>query len=145
MIWVICVIGICWYPHSLARVSRLGYDLPIFWEAGRGNLVDGWLYRDWLAVIFTPLGWLPIWGGFLVVYLVSLYAWWKIGERVGWIWFLVSIYPMLLCLELGSLTAILGWMCLTALGSLVAGLFKPYLLVFSCIHAFRFGYGEIKR
>jgi hypothetical protein len=130
---LIFIMGLLWFPHSLERVKSLGYDFPIYLSKGKG-----WLYGDWVGWIFEPFRWLQFDYAFLLWYSVLVLCWILIISktqefRVGWVLWLCSFYPILLCLELGQITPLLAWLCLSPVGSVIAGFVKPYLFVFSII------------
>jgi hypothetical protein len=131
---LIILVSFAWFPHSLERVHRLGYDFTIYWMAGQGVLRADWVYSDHLAPVFLALGALPHDVGFAVLYSLSVLAWLSFAGRVPGL-ALLAAYPMLLSLELGQITPVLAWLCLSPLGSIVAAWFKPYLAVFVVVHA----------
>lgn len=130
----IIVLSFAWLPHSLERVRALGYDFTIYWLAGQGVFRPDWVYSDNLAILLRPLGALPHDVGFAVLYSLSVLAWLAFAGRVPLLAGLAT-YPMLLSLELGQVTPILAWLCLSPFGSVVAAWFKPYLVIFVVLHA----------
>lgn len=153
-ILVSVIVFVMWYQHSLERNERLGYDFRIYYEAGRGNLgyttSDGlsWLYPNNTRFAFTPLGWLSFRWAFFVFYLVEFIAWGYICKRLyafgsgGIIISVLCLYPVLLTLESGNISLILSALCLNPVGVVVAGLFKPYYLVFLVLHVAKYVRGR---
>ena len=132
-------IFIAWLPHSIARVYALGYDYPIYYLAARGVRQTAWLYPDYIAPVF---GWLTfgssMYWGFVVFYILSILAWAYVASKIkNSVVVGLSIYPMLLALELGQVAPILVAMCCTPVGAVVAGLCKPYCALFGIWHAAR--------
>jgi hypothetical protein len=147
LVCVLCIAGVLWFPHSLERTLRLGYDFPIY-LAGPGH--PGWLYRDWLSFVFEPFRALPYAWAFGAWYVLCLGAWLRLvylvsGSKAGVVVAVASTYPALLSLELGQISPILAWLCLTPWGCLLAGLVKPWCLGFLVLHAVRYGVTEARR
>ncbi len=141
-LWLIglaTLIAAAWFPHSLDRIRQLGYDFPIYYYWAQGIQQGDWLYKDYVLYVFKPFTVLSLHWAFGVFYFLSLLAWMGIIRNLPNNWLgktlgLISFYPMLLSLELGQVTPILSWMCLGPIGSVLAGLVKPYCFIFSCIH-----------
>ena len=144
MRWFIIILSVAWFPHSLERIHALGYDFPIFYEAGRGHLMAGWVYSNHLAFVFTPLTLLPLDTAFALWYLLSVSVWVSLAKR-SWLFGMFATYPMLLSLELGASAPIFAWLCLFPFGAFVAMLFKPYLVVFVLLHAVSFTISEHRK
>jgi hypothetical protein len=139
----IILVATCWFPHSLERTTELGYDFPIYYRQALGMEDEGWLYAEYIVWVFRPLTLLDHGNAFLLFYALTVLAWVRVTARIdSWFLWAASFYPMLLILELGNVAGILAYLVLTPLGSLLAGLCKPYLLVFSAFHAIRFYLGK---
>jgi hypothetical protein len=137
---LIALVSLAWYPHSLERVHRLGYDFTIFFQ---GPSHPGWFYAPWISVAFEPLRIFPHDTAFAIHYAVSTLAFCllvraadRTDHMLGLLALVLGAYPFLLSQELGSLTPILAALCLTLPGSLLAGCVKPYLLGVALLHAF---------
>ena len=138
--WLQIIIGALWFPHSLLRNDRLGYDFFLYYRHAKYGTKFGWLYAEWVTYIFKPFTLLPIEWAFTLWYGLLIYCWIVLIEKVPtWrlLIFALSCYPMLLILEVGQVTPILAVLCLTPLGSLLALLWKPYCGVFCLIHVYR--------
>lgn len=150
----VLIVCACWYPHSLERNRRLGYDFGIYYGAGLlmpegyrqlSHLIrepeQGWLYKDYVAVLFWPLAkWLPQRKAFLVWYIVLVASFVGMIAMIDFIPLkllvaLAGIYPMMLALELGQITPLLALACVNPWGAVAATLVKPYCFVFVVIHA----------
>jgi hypothetical protein len=141
------ILGICWFPHSLERTLRLGYDFPVY-LAGPSH--PAWLYRDWLTVVFEPFRMVPYSVAFGCWYVLCLGAWLRLvyllPRGIRWdVVAVLSVYPALLGLELGQVTPLLAWLCLTPWGVVLATLWKPYLAGFLVLHAVRHGVAKARR
>ena len=152
MKWVylsIVLVSLVWLPHSYQRNINLGYDFRIFYEAGKGNFDyqadgKGWLYSNYVSYLFKPLSVLRydiafiLWYGFNVSLWLLLIR--RLDKLLPRIWVItlsvISLYPMLLILELGQITPLLAFLCLSPLGSILGFFIKPYCIVFLCIHFF---------
>ena len=133
-------VSIAWFPHSLERIHRLGFDFPLYWRAAMGEFSPGWLYADWTAIFFKPLTIFPFDLAFEVFYGLTVLSYFLLARKAKSyenIVLLLGLYPLLLSLELGQITPILAWLCTTFPGSLIALCFKPYLAPFACFHAYR--------
>lgn len=130
------LISLFWFPHSLARVKELGYDFPIYYEYAKTGTSHGWVYAEWVRWVFVPLTVIPIEYAFFIWYALLVFCWVLLVFRVQTkIWaVLISVYPMLLLLELGQITPVLALLCLWPWGAVVAGAVKPYCLVFVVLH-----------
>lgn len=135
MKWVLIIISAAWFPHSLNRVNALGYDFPIYYNAAL-DIDSGWFYADWVRYVFYPLTFVPMDVGFAIWYSILVLTWIALSRQMGAVLTLLSVYPMLLCLELGQITPILAWLCLTPLGGVLAGGVKPYLFGFVLLHIY---------
>ena len=134
------IVSLAWLPHSLARVNALGYDFGIFYT---GPSHPGWVYAPWVSYLFEPLRIANHDTAFSIHYTVSAVAFCLLCESIakrsnlmGWMVAIVGLYPYLLSQELGSLTVILAWLCLSFTGSLLAGCIKCYLFGFALLYAF---------
>lgn len=134
MKWLIILIAVAWFPHSLERIHSLGYDFPIYYQAGLGLHVEGWYYAEWVRAVFYPFTLIPLDAGFTVFYALLVLAWIGVARRLPILFAILSAYPMLLCLELGQITPILAWLCLFPFGSVIACAIKPYCVVFVLLH-----------
>lgn len=137
--WVPILVSTAWFPVSLIRINRLGYDFPIYYYWAQGIKRGDWVYKDYVLYAFKPFTLLPLDWAFGVFYILMVLAWIGILKHlphnlIGMALWVLSFYPMLLNLELGQITPILAWMCLFPAGSLLAGLVKPYCLIFSALH-----------
>jgi len=132
----ILLVSLIWMPHSLDRMERLGIDFPIYYRQASGIEQPGWLYPEYMEYVFEPFTLLSEREATLVFYWISVLAWILIVRKLNsWILYFLSFYPALLMLEICNVTTILAYLVLTPIGSLAAGLCKPYLFVFSAIHA----------
>ena len=139
--FLIILISFAWFPHSLQNNIDLGYCWDIYYEAGRGNFTEGWLYNDAVGFIFKPFAEFS--------YPVAFGIWYSLGVMV-WLSFmwhypivgLMAFYPILLALEIGQIDPVLAWLCLTPLGSVLAACIKPYCLLFVVFHAWRIKKGN---
>lgn len=146
---IVVLIGVAWYPHSLLRNERLGYDFKCYYEAGRGNTsysvssVDGpifWSYPNHTEYLWSWCHWFFFPMAFAVQYLFSIFSWvilvyslWKLGEP-GIFLSCLTAYPMLLSLEAGNVQPILTACCLFPFTCVLAAFVKPYLLGFVLLH-----------
>jgi len=136
---LILLVSLVWYPHSLMRVQRLGYDFTIFYQ---GASHEGWFYAPWVSIFFEPLRLVSHDTAFTIHYVVSAFAFCILvsaASRRSEVWgvavCLLGLYPYLLSQELGGLSVVLAALCLTFPGALLASLWKPYLLCFALYHA----------
>lgn len=132
----IVIVSFSFFPHSLERIHTLGYDFPIYYAAGRHVFLPGYVYSHSLWVFFWPLSWFTMDTAFAIWYAVSVLCWLSFAKKFP-VLAILGAYPMLLALELGQITPMLAWLCLTPLGSICAGIWKPYLFGFTLIHAGR--------
>jgi hypothetical protein len=140
LIFIILGVSLLWYPHSLGRVERLGYDFTIYYQ-GISN--PGWLYAPWVTIFFEPLRVFSHDTAFLIFYTLStlsfcglVYHASRRSESLGILVCLFGFYPYLLSQELGNVTVILAYLCLTFSGSLLAMCIKPYCLAFVLYHSY---------
>lgn len=136
---LIALVSLVWYPHSLMRVQRLGYDFTIFFQ---GPSHEGWFYAPWVSIFFEPLRMFDHDTAFALHYAASAIAFCVLvhsvsrrSEVLGLLVCLVGLYPYLLSQELGGLSVVLAALCLTFPGALLAGCVKPYCLGFALYHA----------
>ena len=120
------------------------HDFWIYREAGGGNFVLGWLYKDWLGITFWPLtildyqtSWIAWYGlqSACVIFL-SLKMYKEFG-LYGLVGNLVIYKTSSWALASGNIAPVLAVLCLSPAGALVATLYKPYCIVFAFIHALR--------
>lgn len=140
---LIVLVSIAWFPHSLQRNIELGYDWQIYYNFSKYGTEWGWLYADWVKYVFKPFTLLPMEWAFGAWYAVLVSCWLYLVYRVrrtfgqsgfAWVLFAFSFYPMLLVLELGQVTPLLAVLCLTPLGTVLAGIIKPYCFGFLLVH-----------
>ena len=137
--WIILLIAICWFPHSLERVHRLGFDFPIYYNYAKYGHAEGWLYAEWVKYIFKPFTVLSMDWAFVAWYALLVLGWVRMAALVPrrmWLFIIFSFYPMLLCLELGQITPLLAWLCCFPVGAMVATGIKPYCIVFVFLHLY---------
>jgi hypothetical protein len=132
----IILVSFAWFPHSLERIHRLGYDFPIYYAAAHHQFVQGWVYSDHLWVLFSPLALFDMDTAFAGWYALSVLAWLEFAKRYP-VLSILAAYPMLLSLELGQIAPLLAWLCLSLPGALLAMAVKPYLVVFVILQAIR--------
>jgi hypothetical protein len=148
---LILLVSLVWYPHSLMRVQRLGYDFTIFY-GGAGYIVPGehhvaYMYSPWTSMLFEPLRMFPYETAFAIHYIASAFAFCVLvrsasrrSEILGMAVCLLGLYPYMLSQELGSITVVFAALCLTFPGAILAACFKPYLCslaVYHALHRFR--------
>ncbi len=143
--WVIILISAGWFPHSLEKVTRLGYDWGIYYRAGQGNFGGGWYYNDMVGWLFRPFTWFTEGFSFVLWYILLVWSWVGLQRKldtcgVGVLGSILVAYSMLLCLEVGQIAPILAWACLTPLGAVCSMLVKPYMFMFVLIHAALYWY-----
>jgi len=145
--WTISVLAIItsilWYPWALIRINLLGFDFPIYYYAAKEGInservtevAQGWHYNNIIPYLFKPLTIFSLDVAFLIWYVILIFCWVIIIRFLvrrglyGNILALVSFYPMLLNLELGQITPVLGALCLTPLGCVLAILIKPFCAI----------------
>ena len=132
----IILVSFAWFPHSIDRIHRLGYDFPIYYAAAHHQFVQGWVYSDSLWVLFSPLALFNLDTAFALWYALSVLAWLEFAKRYP-ILSILATYPMLLGLELGQIAPILAWLCLSLPGALLAMAVKPYLVLFVVLQAIK--------
>ena len=132
----IIILSFAWFPHSLERIHRLGYDFPIYYAAAHHQFVQGWVYSDHLWVLFSPLALFDMDTAFAGWYALSVLAWLEFAKRYP-ILSIFATYPMLLSLELGQIAPLLAWLCFSLPGALLAMVFKPYLVLFVILQAIK--------
>ena len=137
-------------PLAFGSHLDLGYDFEVYYEAGKGNYEHGtapsklgYIYPKFTALAFKPLTLVDVNTAFVIWYWICVLSWmWVLGKlfkvKYGWIVAILSLYPVWLNLTIGQLNILLVPLCLTFSGSLIAGLFKPYCLVFSLLHLYAF-------
>lgn len=156
---VFALVVIALFPYSLERTVRLGYDYPIYYNAGRGDLshdftVGAWVYSDRLAVDFEPLAKLKYPHSFGLFYFATAVAVFLLVRRlfpsrnehpvlsvVGAILLGGAAFIILRC---GNVTGILALLVTNPLGSVLAMCVKPYLAVFVVVHAAGFCHARRK-
>jgi hypothetical protein len=138
------------FPYSLNRVQCLGYDFPIYWHAGKGDISHDYqrgafVYNDKVAVAFRPLARLPLPVAFGVFYAATVAGYCALVRRachgsgvrrallVAGV--IVSGLAMLVVLRCGNVAGLLAFACATPLGSVLAGCCKPCLFAFTVVHA----------
>lgn len=125
-------------------------DFLCYYHAAKGNsfwkpdnLNDegyaGWVYAEWLAIFFKPLtrmsddAAIAVWQTLsMIAYITTCIQ--LIGVPYGWILVLLSIKIVAVVLWTGNVSIILTWLCLTPIGTMVACLFKPWLIVVVALH-----------
>lgn len=146
----ILMVGYVAMPFFLLRQEGLGYDdFTVGYYKAQGAdpasyRSDRWLYKDWLVAAYKPFTILNERQGRIAFELLIIGAWIALVRKLPDTWmgealFIASFYPMFPCMEFDNVGGILPILCISPIGSLVAGLFKPYLFVFSGIHAIGFG------
>ena len=138
------------FPYSLNRIQAKGYDFPIYYKAGQGDISTdyakgAYVYNGKTAAIFWPLARLPMWLAFGIFYAATVVAlvWLLFGLcRVGGQWpHLAALAGLLLggasliILRCGNINGLLAVLCISPLGSVLAGCVKPYLWAFTAVHA----------
>jgi hypothetical protein len=148
LLWVGLVSGVSfvWYPHALIRTTALGYDFPIYYLAGKGLDVMGWMYADHIKLCFYWCRLLDYNQAFAIFYVVSMVCFLFLTYRLfklGWLGIVFSVlalYPYLLTQDLGNVGIILAVLVLNPWGALCAMSCKPYLVLFVLFHALLGGY-----
>ena len=149
-ILLVAVLIIALFPYSLDRVVEKGYDFPIYYRAGQGQIgtdynTGAYVYSHRTAAVFWPLAQLPFSVAFAVFYLATGLAILTLFAALARA---VPRYPVLatcaailaggagfVILRCGNIAGLLALACTTPLGSVVAGCFKPHLFAFSVVHA----------
>lgn len=135
------IVCISWLPHSIKRSIEVGSDWDIYYQAGLGNFVRGWVYKDFIHYFFIPFSWFGHDGGFVLLYFANIAAFLfvtlQLRGQIGILIWIASFYPILLALELGNIAPILAALCLSLPGAFLAMLVKPYLIILVFINAIR--------
>lgn len=154
--WLLVILqSLVWAGEGIAYQLKYGFDFPIYYHAALGEFEwmckrgsfggmgepIGWIYKDWLAVTWKPFTLFNIemaanlWT--LVGIIALLYTWYKIRNiRYASTLFAVLLPFTVVSQISGNIQTELVALCLTPLGSIIAGLYKPYCFLFSALHAF---------
>jgi len=152
---LVLLVGLALFPYSLERTQRLGYDFPIYYSAGSGDISSSYVsgafvYSHRIAPIFSPLSRLPYPTAFGVFYFSTLlsFAWMlahfdrrsDVYPRVALVAKILAGGSLFVILRCGNIGGILAFLCISPVGAVLAGCVKPYLFSFVVLHAAGFCY-----
>lgn len=147
---IITAVAVAIFIYSLERTRDKGYDFPIYYKAGQGEIssdytAGAWVYSHKIAPACRPLAALPyplalgVFHAATWLALVGLYRRLARGFRAFPV--LVVVAGILgggaafVILRCGNITGILALMVTHPVGALLAGCVKPYLFAFVVLHA----------
>jgi hypothetical protein len=141
--WLLTSAVYCFYNYfdRAAKQQWFRGDFEIYYNFVKHGIRDGWYYQDILSAIWIPFTLLPLEQSFIVWYILCsmgvIYTVKRILEiRYGWLTIPFFLKASAWTLGTGNVYPLLIPLCFTPVGTLVAGIFKPQLLVFMAFHAF---------
>jgi hypothetical protein len=147
---VVLLVAALLFPYCLERTQEKGYDFPIYYRAGQGDISPdfnrgAYVYSHKTAPIFGPLSRLPYPLAFGVFYvatwasLIALYR--RLGSRLrafpvlGASCAIIGGGAAFIILRCGNVTGMLAILVTTPVGAVLAMCVKPYLGAFVLLHA----------
>lgn len=120
-------------------------DTMTYYRAAIGDYNDDWVYKDYWRFLFLPMHLVNfktaflIWAGLQTISFITL-THYLFKVKYGWIFILAALPAYKGLLQCGNIDAILALAFIYPVGSVLAGILKPHLLVFTVLHAIRARY-----
>lgn len=134
-------------------MDEFGADFHVYYQAAKGNYHwsetivardstiphASWYYPNWTANIFKPFTVLPFESAFTIWFtinlLCSILIIWKLSATFyGKFFVFILLKPLYWMLSAGNIAPILGALCVTEIGVVLAALVKPYLAILLLLH-----------
>ena len=137
---------ICYGYRSLAVAIRWWWntqnvpgDYQIYYWAGKGIFIQGYIYSKWISFIFTPLTWISLVDGFAYWVGIQTISFMFLAHKMfqvkyGWVLVLVVFYSFSTLLMDGNIQLLLMLTCCFPLPSLLGILIKPHYAIFPILH-----------
>jgi hypothetical protein len=137
--------SLTWHP---ANWDGFRCDFRVYYEAGRGNLNyrqpewTGYIYPAWTSYAFSwcrlfdfvTASW--IWSMIQTVafLFLAIKLFQKVNNALSYLFILALLKPFMLVIAGGNIISILAVLLLSPYGCIMAGCFKPYLLLGVLLH-----------
>jgi hypothetical protein len=115
-------------------------DFILYYKAALGIFDNGWIYKDWIAIIFKPLLiWDPFtsymyWAGFQTVcFIILTHKMFEVKYGFILVWITIPYFTDLL--QVGNIQITLALAAISPFPSVLGLLVKPHYIVFSISHA----------
>lgn len=145
--WLTYIVIICVAIEAIGIGVRWWYlqqvfpgDFVIYYNAAQGIFADGWLYKNFVAVVFKPLLLFDpftaymYWSGFQTVcFLILTHKLFEVKYGFIFIWFTIPFFRDLL--QVGNIQITLALVAIYPLPSLLGILVKPHYFIFPLSHA----------
>lgn len=145
--WITHVVIVCMAINAMCVGTRWWYlqrvypgDFILYYKAAMGVFDNGWLYKDWIAVIFKPLLlWDPFtsytyWAGFQTVcFMILTHKMFEVKYGFILVWVTIPFFKDLL--QVGNIQITLALAAIGPFPSILGILVKPHYAVFSVCHA----------
>jgi hypothetical protein len=119
------------------------YDTWVTKQWLKLDKAQGWLYKEYMVWVFSPIGWFNewlstrIWLFFMsLAYLSLVYR--LLQVQNGWLIVLVTLKPFLGILLTGNIAPFLALLCTTPIGAILATFVKPYCAFFGLLYCMAF-------
>jgi hypothetical protein len=132
--------------HKLGNI--FSFDYAVYRTTALGDFTWRWIYKDYLSSVFVPLTWGTYQFTFIVWYVILslalVYVCFKLTRTFKYGWIAVPFYLKFASITLaaGNIDALLGLACLSPVGVLIGGFFKPYLLGIGLVYAYQIFRGD---
>jgi hypothetical protein len=144
---IIQLVIVCIAIYSVGVANRWWWaqqvrpgDFVIYYFAGQGQFIQGWIYKDWIAPVFSILNlWNPsdsymYWCGFQTCCFMILSH--KLMEvKYGWFFVIISLKAFHDLLQVGNIQIALCLAAIYPITALLVILVKPHYAIFAFVMA----------